>query len=78
MTAKKVYEIPPIYEIRINSHLDQRWLDWYDGMTITNLENGEAILYGPIVDQSALHGLLARLREFNLTLISVKKIDPKG
>jgi hypothetical protein len=70
-----MYGIPPAYEIRIHSHLDQPWLDSFEGMTITNLENGEAILTGSIIDQSALYGLLNKIRDLNLTLISVRKYD---
>ena len=75
MTDKKTIGILPVYEIRIKNHPDQRWLDWFEGMTITNLENGEAILTGPVIDQSALHGLLNKIRDLNLTLISVRKSD---
>lgn len=66
----------PVYEIRIQSHLEDRMLEWFEGLTITSLENGESILSGPIVDQSALHGFLAKIRQLDLVLISVKKIDP--
>ncbi|RPI33748.1 MAG: hypothetical protein EHM70_05080 [Chloroflexota bacterium] len=67
-----------MYEIRIKNHLNSGWFNRFEGLILTNLENGEAIISGPIVDQSALHGLLARIRDLNLTLISVKEIDPEG
>jgi len=66
------------YKIRVKGHLDGRWTDWFDGLEITNLENGEAVLAGEIVDQAALHGLLRKVRDLGLPLISVTgvKIGP--
>jgi hypothetical protein len=61
----------PVYEIRVKGHLDQRWSAWFDGMTITNEANGDAIISGPLVDQAALHSLLIKVYNLNLTLISV-------
>lgn len=61
----------PVYEIRVKGHLDQRWSAWFDGMTITNEANGDAIISGPLVDQAALHSLLVKVYNLNLTLISV-------
>ncbi len=75
MTKTHFSEVP-IYEIRIKTHFKECLQEWFEGMNITVLDNGEAILSGPIVDQSALHGLLAKARQLNLVLISVKKIDP--
>ncbi len=66
---------PSRYAIRIKGLLDPRW-EWLEGLTVTHLEAGETLLSGPIVDQAALHGLLARIRDLNLTLISVSQIDP--
>ena len=63
-----------IYEIRVKGHLDQRWSEWFDGMTITNEANGDAIISGPLVDQAALHSLLVKVYNLNLTLISVLRI----
>ncbi len=76
MTEKNKGAVSPIYEIRIQNHLDQSLMEWFEGMSITYLENGQTVLYGPAVDQSALHGLLAKIRQLNLILISVKEIDP--
>lgn len=59
------------YEIRVKGHLDGRWSEWFDGMEITNLEDGETGLSGEIVDQAALHGVLAKVRDLNLTLVAV-------
>jgi hypothetical protein len=65
-----------VYEIRVKGHLDWRWSEWFDGFTIANVENGDAILSGEIVDQAALHGVLNKVRDLNLTLISVTGINP--
>ncbi len=61
------------YEIRVRGHLDGRWSDWFDGLEITNLKNGDALLSGHIVDQAALHGVLTRVRDLGLPLVAVKK-----
>jgi hypothetical protein len=63
------------YEIRVKGHLDQRWSAWFEGMTITNKANGDAIISGPLVDQAALHSLLVKIYNLNLTLISVSRIE---
>jgi hypothetical protein len=70
-----------IYEIQIKGLLDDRWREWFDGMTLEHVENGVTgqeytLITGPIADQPALHGLLEKIRDLNLTLISVKKMDP--
>ena len=62
---------PGRYEIRIQGHLDNRWTDWFDGLTITLKDNGETLLTGPVVDQAALHGLLKKVRDLGMPLISV-------
>ncbi len=71
-------ELPSVYEIRIATQLEMDEWEWFEGMTITNLENGETMITGPIVDQSALHGLLMKIRQLNLTLISVKQLHTMG
>lgn len=62
------------YKIRVKGHLDARWSEWFDGLEITNLENGEAMLSGDIVDQAALHGVLAKVRDLNLALVAVSSV----
>jgi hypothetical protein len=64
------------YHIRVKGHLDQCWSDWFDGFTITNVENGEAILCGTIVDQAALHGVLMKVRDLGLPLLAVSRVEP--
>lgn len=60
-----------IYHIRLDGHLDPRWSDWFNGMAITLLDCGDTLLSGPVADQTALHGLLAKIRDMNLKLISI-------
>jgi hypothetical protein len=64
------------YEIRLKGHLDSRWAAWFDGLTLTNENDGTTAIRGPVVDQAALHGLLQRLRDVGLPLISVTQLDP--
>jgi hypothetical protein len=61
------------YEIVVKGHLDERWADWYGGMNVKHLPTGETILSGPVKDQSALHGILSRIRDMNLILLNVKR-----
>ncbi len=61
----------PCYEIRLMGQLDSQWADWFDEMTITFEEDGTTLLTGPVVDQAALHGLLKKIRDLGLTLISI-------
>jgi hypothetical protein len=63
--------VPEHYEIRIRGHLDLRWSDWFAGLELTHLAGDETLLSGPLPDQAALHGLLERIRDLNITLISV-------
>jgi hypothetical protein len=67
--------MPTSYEITIRGHLDDHWSAWFDGLTITNRANGDATLAGPIADQAALHGLLAKLRDLGLPLLAVVPVS---
>ena len=60
-----------IYQIRIKGHLGREWADWFEGLTITALDNGETLLTGPVVDQAALHGVLRKVRDLGIPLLSV-------
>ena len=64
------------YEIRIKGHLHSRWADWFDGLRLTNESDGTTIISGPVVDQAALHGLLQKVRDVGLPLVSVAQVDP--
>jgi hypothetical protein len=66
-----------IYQIRIKGHLDRKWADWFSGLSITSLENGETLLTGPVLDQAALHGLLRKVRDVSLPLVAVIRIEPE-
>ena len=66
--------MPTGYEIRIRNHLNIYWSEWFEGWVLTNLENGEVLMSRAPVDQSALHGVLIKIRDLNLTLISVSPI----
>ena len=63
------------YEIRVKGHLDERWSGWFDGLAIANVEDGDAILSGEIVDQSALHGVLNKVRDLGLPLVAVSRAE---
>jgi hypothetical protein len=63
------------YEIRVKGHLDPSWSDWFDGMTIIHEPSGETLLTGTLVDQAALHGLLTRVRDLGILLISVNTVS---
>jgi hypothetical protein len=76
-TAMEDHHKPEHYEIRLKGHLNDRWVEWFDGMTITREENGETLISGPVVDQAALHGVLKRVRDLGLPLLSVIQVDPK-
>lgn len=65
-----------IYQIRLKGHLAQRWTEWFDGLTVTLGEDGNTLLTGPVVDQAALHGLLKKVRDLGLPLLSVNFVDP--
>ena len=68
---------PPRYEIRLQGRLAPRWAAWFDGMTLTTADDGTTALRGPVADQSALHGVLQKVRDLGLPLISVTPLDPE-
>ncbi len=65
-----------IYEIKIKGHLDNRWTDWFEGLTFTHESDGTTTLHGPVIDQAALHGILNGIRDLGLSLISVQRVSP--
>lgn len=67
----------PVCTIKIKGHLGQEWLSWFDGLTITLEEDGNSLLSGSLVDQSALHGVLKKIRDLGMPLLSVNFGDPK-
>jgi hypothetical protein len=67
---------PANYEIRIKGHLDSRWAAWFDGMNLSTHRDGTTLLSGLVVDQSALHGLLQKVRDVGLPLLSVTQLEP--
>jgi hypothetical protein len=66
---------PMVYQIRLEEHIDCQWTDWFDGLAITLKDNGDTLLTGQVVDQAALHGLLKKVRDLGLTLVSVIRIE---
>ena len=64
-----------VYRITIKGHLDSEWSDWFEGLTITHMDNGETVLTGPIVDQAALHGVLMKIRDLGLPLLSLARTE---
>jgi hypothetical protein len=65
---------PTIYQIRIKGHLSHQWIDWFEGLTITLEDNGDTLLTGAVIDQAALHGLLKKVRDLGMPLISVDSV----
>ena len=66
---------PMVYQIRVRSHLGPDWADWFEGLTVTCEENGDMLLTGPVIDQAALHGLLKKVRDLGMPLISVNPVQ---
>jgi len=65
-----------VYQIRLKSHLGSDWTDWFEGLTIKLEDNGDTLLTGPVVDQAALHGLLKKVRDLGMPLVSVNPVEP--
>ncbi len=64
------------YEIRLKGHLSSQWTEWFEGLTITLEDNGDTLLTGPVVDQTALHGLPKKVRDLGMPLVSVSPVEP--
>ncbi|HKF53879.1 MAG TPA: hypothetical protein VKJ45_00490 [Blastocatellia bacterium] len=65
---------PTSYQIRVKGHLGSEWTDWFGGLTVTLEDSGETLLTGPVVDQAALHGLLRKVRDLGMPLVSVRMV----
>ena len=76
-TAVENHDQADYYEIRLKGHLDESWTGWFDGFTITLTDNGETILTGSVADQAALHGLLKKVRDLGLPLLSINPVNHK-
>jgi hypothetical protein len=66
---------PPCYELRVQGVLDPGWSAWFEGLRVTSDQAGQTTIAGPVADQAALHGLLAKIRDLGLPLLSVRRID---
>ena len=65
---------PSVFQIRIRGHLGHQWTDWFDGMAITLEDDGDTLLTGPVADQAALHGLIKKVRDMGISLVSVNPV----
>lgn len=72
---KTVPDTAQVYQIRLEGHLGLKWTDWFGGLTITLEDNGDTLLTGSVVDQAALHGLLKKVRDLGMSLISVNRVN---
>ena len=75
MTNGRAFSKPSLYHIRVKGILDEKWSDWFDGFAITPQADDETLLAGPVADQAALHGLLAKIRDLGLPLLSVQRVE---
>ena len=75
MNSRPAPPPPGNYELRIDGHLDEHWSAWFGGLTLTHDDDGITTLVGPVTDQAELHGLLTKVRDLGVTLLSVKAID---
>ncbi len=69
---------PMVYQFRIQGHLNQQWMGWFEGLTITLQEDGNTLLRGPVIDQAALHGILKRVRDLGMPLLAVNSIGARA
>ena len=77
-TFDEKYDQQQCYEIRLKGQLDDKWSDWFDGLIITLEENGDTLLTGPVIDQTALYGLLKKVRDLGIPLVSVSPVEPES
>ncbi len=75
MTDGREFDRQTVYQIRVKGNLNRKWSDWFDGLTITPQADDETLLTGPVADQAALHGLLGKIRDLGLPLLSVKRLE---
>ena len=75
MSSDRQCEKQEVYQIRVKGILDTRWSDWFGGLTIAPQANGETLMTGPVTDQAALHGLLNKIRDIGLPLLSVNRVE---
>jgi hypothetical protein len=75
LSSMEDHDKPQLYEIRLKGHLDDRWAEWFEGLAITLEENGDTLLTGPVIDQAALHGLLKKVRNLGMPLVSVSPLE---
>jgi hypothetical protein len=73
--TNRALDEPVVYQIRIKGHLGAGWPEWFGGVTITLQDNGDTLLTGPVVDQAALHGLLKKVRDLGMPLLSVMRVE---
>lgn len=73
-TAAYDADQPMVYQIRIKGHLSPQWTGWFEGLTITLEDNGDTLLTGSVIDQAALHGLLKKVRDLGMPLLSVNSV----
>ena len=66
-----------VYQIRIKGHLSQQWMSWFEGLTITREQDGNTLLAGAVIDQAALHGILKKVRDLGMPLLSVNRVRPE-
>lgn len=74
MTNGREYDVRAVYRIRVKGTLDQKWSDWFNGLSIVPQAGDETLLTGPVADQAALHGILAKIADLGLPLLSVKRV----
>jgi hypothetical protein len=76
---RRGFAMADTYRFRVSGHLDDRWSDWFGGLTVQRRDDGTTVLVGPVVDQAALHGVITRIRDLGLPLLSVRRaVEPRG